>query len=204
MQKIKNIIFDLGGVILNLDFMKTELAFAGYGIGNFNHYYTLQTATPVFEQLETGKITPEDFYDSFRKITLTKLTNQQIENAWNAMLLDFPIERIRLIKTLSKKYHIYLLSNTNEIHYRKIMKIYQEQYGDEDFNKIFIKTYYSHQLGMRKPDKIIFETVLKDAILDARETIFIDDAAANIDSAKNTGLQTIHLPSPKTILELEL
>ncbi len=204
MQKIKNIIFDMGGVILNLDFLKTELAFAEYGIGNFNQYYTLQTATPVFEQLETGKISPEDFYDVFRKITLSTISNQQIEIAWNAMLLDFPTERISLLKELRSKYQIYLLSNTNEIHYRHIMKIFKEQNDGEDFNDIFIKAYYSHQLGMRKPDKIIFETVLKDADLLAGETIFIDDAIANIESAKSTGLQTIHLPSPKTILELDL
>lgn len=204
MQKIKNIIFDMGSVILNLDFLKTELAFAEYGIGNFNQYYTLQTATPVFEQLETGKISPEDFYDVFRKITLSTISNQQIEIAWNAMLLDFPTERISLLKELRSKYQIYLLSNTNEIHYRHIMKIFKEQNDGEDFNDIFIKAYYSHQLGMRKPDKIIFETVLKDADLLAGETIFIDDAIANIESAKSTGLQTIHLPSPKTILELDL
>lgn len=204
MQKIKNIIFDMGGVILNLDFLKTELAFAEYGIGNFNQYYTLQTATPVFEQLETGKISPEDFYDVFRKITLSTISNQQIEIAWNAMLLDFPTERISLLKELRSKYQIYLLSNTNEIHYRHIMKIFKEQNDGEDFNDIFIKAYYSHQLGMRKPDKIIFETVLKDADLLAGETIFIDDAIANIESAKSTGLQTIHLHSPKTILELDL
>jgi putative hydrolase of the HAD superfamily len=204
MQKIKNIIFDLGGVILNLDFMKTELAFAGYGIGNFNQYYTLQTATPVFEQLETGKISPEVFYDVFRKITMTSITNEQIEHAWNALLLDFPPARIQYLKELRNRYQIFLLSNTNEIHYRQILKIYTEQNGGEDFNNIFMKAYYSHQLGMRKPDTLIFETVLKDAGLDAQETLFIDDAAANIESAKNTGLQTIHLSSPKTILELGL
>lgn len=204
MQKIKNIIFDMGGVILNLDFKKTELAFAEYGIGNFNQYYTLQTASPVFEQLETGKISPEEFYNVFRKITLSTISNQQIEIAWNAMLLDFPSERIALLKELSSKYKIYLLSNTNEIHYRHIMRIFKEQNNGEDFNNIFIKAYYSHHLGMRKPDKIIFETVLKEANLYPAETIFIDDAEVNIESAKSTGLQTIHLPSPKTILELGL
>lgn len=204
MQKIKNIIFDLGGVFLDLDFKQTELAFAALGVGNFNDYYTLQTATPVFELLETGKITPEDFYDEFRKITQLPLTNEQIIYAWNAMLLNFPSERINWLKVISKKYKVYLLSNTNQIHYEAFTKIFAEQIGNFNFDDLFNKAYYSHKLGLRKPSKEIYEAVLKKENLNAAETIFIDDSAANVEAAKKVGLQTIYLPSPKTVLELDL
>src|SRR3954470_23450788 len=126
MQTLKNIIFDLGGVLLNIDFKETEMAFAALGIGNFNAYYTLQSATPLFENLETGKITPEAFYEAFRTLVKTSLTDEQIRQAWNALLLGFPPERITWLKEIAKRYNIYLLSNTNAIHYEAIAKKYRE------------------------------------------------------------------------------
>jgi len=204
MQNIKNIIFDLGGVFLNLDFKKTELAFAALGIGNFNEYYTLQTVTPIFEKLEIGEITPENFYDEFRKLVGLPLTNDQIMGAWNALLLDFPPERINWLKEIKTRYNIYLLSNTNEIHYNSFSKTFNDHVNSGNFDDLFIKAYYSHQIGLRKPSKEIFETILKKENLDASETLFIDDSEANIAAAISVGLQTIYLPSPKTILELQL
>jgi HAD superfamily hydrolase (TIGR01509 family) len=204
MKKIKNIIFDLGGVILNLDFKKTELAFAALGIGNFNEYYTLQTATPLFENLEIGKISTGVFYDEFRKLVKTQLTNDEIMHAWNAMLLDFPPERIEWLKEIKSRYNIYLLSNTNEIHYNSFINTFKQQIGNYNFDDLFIKAYYSHKIGLRKPSREIFEAVLKKENLQSAETLFIDDSVANIEAAKLIGVQTIHLPSPKTILELDL
>jgi FMN phosphatase YigB (HAD superfamily) len=204
MQTIKNIIFDLGGVLLNIDFKETEMAFAALGIGNFNAYYTLQSATPLFEDLETGKITPEVFYESFRAFVKTSLTDEQIMQAWNALLVGFPPERITWLKEIAKRYKIYLLSNTNAIHYDAITKKYRATIKDKSFDELFVKAYYSHILGLRKPSKEIFEAVLKNENLVAAETVFIDDSEANIEAAKRVGLQTIHLPTPKTVLELEL
>jgi len=204
MQSVKNIIFDLGGVILNLDFKKTELAFAALGIGNFNEYYTLQTVTPIFEKLEIGEITPETFYDEFRKLVRLPLTDEQINTAWNALLIDFPPERINWLKEIKNRYNIYLLSNTNEIHYNSFSKTFKEQINSGSLDELFIKTYYSHQMGLRKPSKEIFEAILREEGLDMTETVFIDDSEANIEAAKSVGLQTIYLPSPQTILELNL
>jgi len=203
MQNIRNIIFDLGGVILDIDLKRTELAFAALGIGNFNQYYTLQTATPVFENLEMGKITPETFYDEFRQIAQLPLGNESIRDAWNALLLEFIPERIDLIKQLKQRYNIYLLSNTNQIHYNYFANAYNEQIGGE-FDSLFTKSYYSYQLGMRKPSKEIFEKVIQNENLEAAKTVFIDDSEANIQGARLAGLQTIHLPHPQTILELGL
>src|SRR5215210_2660060 len=117
MKNVKNIIFDLGGVILNIDFKQTALAFAKLGVGNFNEYYTLQAAVPLFDRLETGTINAQVFFNEFRELVKLPLNNEQITNAWNALLLDFPPERIDWIKKISSHYKIFLLSNTNEIHY---------------------------------------------------------------------------------------
>ena len=205
MQKPKNIIFDLGGVILNIDFKQTALAFAELGIGNFNEYYTLQSVSPLFEKLEIGAISPDDFYGEFRSLAKQPLlTNQQIRDAWNALLLDFPPERINWLKKIKERYNIYLLSNTNQIHYEAFTKAYREQVEDKNFDELFITAYYSHNLGLRKPSKEIFETVLVKENLTAAETVFIDDSLANIEAARSAGLQGIHLPSPKTVLELGL
>jgi putative hydrolase of the HAD superfamily len=204
MQNIKNIIFDLGGVILNIDFKQTELAFAKLGIGNFNQYYTLQALSPLFEQLETGLVTPEIFYNEFRELANTSISNKEIENAWNALLLNFPPERINWLKNISKKYKIYLLSNTNKIHYDAFMKLFHEQIGDGNFNNYFTKAYYSHEINLRKPAKECFEYVLKNENLKPAETLFIDDSEKNIEAAKVVGLNTIYLPPPHTVLELDL
>jgi len=204
MQNIRNIIFDLGGVILNIDFKQTELAFANLGIGNFNEYYTLQTVSPLFEQLELGLVTPEVFYDKFREIVKVSLSNEEIQTAWNALLLDFPPERINWLKDIGKRHPIYLLSNTNKIHYNAFMKLFEEQIGDDDFNEYFVKAYYSHEINLRKPSKECFEYVLKMENLNPSETLFIDDSDKNIDAAKSVGLNTIYLPTPHTILELNL
>lgn len=204
MQNIKNIIFDLGGVILNIDFKQTELAFAKLGVGNFNAYYTLQSVSPLFEQLELGLITPEVFYDQFRKIVTVSLSNKEIEEAWNALLIDFPPERIKWLKEISEKYKIYLLSNTNKIHYDAFMKLFENQIGKSSFNDYFIKAYYSHKINLRKPSIKSFEFVLEKENLIAEETLFIDDSETNIGAAKKVGLNTIHLRSPHTVLELDL
>ena len=104
-------------MILNIDLKRTELAFAELGIGNFKEYYTLQTAVPLFEKLELGFISAETFYDEFRSLCELPLTNEQIRTAWNALLVDFPTERIDWLQKIRIKYQIYLLSNTNQIHY---------------------------------------------------------------------------------------
>ena len=203
MRKIRNIIFDLGGVILNIDLKQTELAFAELGVGNFKEYYTLQAATPLFEDLELGRITPKIFYDEFRKLAKLPLTDEQIRTAWNALLVNFPAERIDWLKNIKSKYNIFLLSNTNEIHFEAFTGMFEEQIGGK-FDDQFIGAYYSFRTGLRKPSKEPYEEILKREQLTAAETLFIDDSIQNIEGAACVGLQTCYLPSPHTVMELDL
>lgn len=201
---IKNIIFDLGGIFMTLDYQKTEDLFVQYGVKDFKQLFNQHHASPVFEQLETGKISPEAFYDAFRTISQTSLSNEQIEEAWNAMLLSFPLDRLEWLKNIKSKYNIYLYSNTNIIHYEAFMKLYEHVTGTNSFNDFFIKAYYSHEFGYRKPHSASYLKILEEQHLLAAETLFIDDTLVNIEGAQAAGLQTIHLVPPMTVLSLEL
>ncbi len=204
MQKIKNIIFDLGGVFIDIDFSKTEKAFAELGIADFKNFFSQHTASPLFEDLETGKITPAEFYDHFRKETRTALPDQQIETAWNALLGTFSPEKIDWLQAIKLRYNVYLYSNTNIIHYVAFQNIYHKIFGSQSFDGHFIKAYYSHDFGHRKPYPQSFTRLLEIENLRPEETLFIDDTTGNIEGAKEAGLQTILLLPPKTVLDLNL
>ncbi len=204
MKKIQNIIFDLGGIFIELDYFKTEKAFIRLGVTNFPELYSQHMVTPLFADLETGKIEEEAFYNAFRKTTGINLSNEQIKDAWNAMLLNFPPERLHWLKDIAKKYKIYLFSNTNIIHYNAFQKIFNENTGLNNFDDFFIKAYYSHNLKMRKPDTASFLEIIKRENLVADETLFIDDTPKNIEGAEQAGLQTILLRSPKTVIDLDI
>ena len=204
MQKIKNIIFDLGGIFINIDFARTERAFTELGLSNFNVYFTQHHASNLFELLETGKVSPAEFCDAFRKETGMNISNEQIIHSWNELLLDFPLERIEWLGKIRNKYNIYLFSNTNQIHYDSFIESFTNQTGLKDFNSYFIKAYYSHELGLRKPYPESFQYILDEQNLVAEETLFIDDTLKNVEGAKAIGLQTIHLAPPQTVLDLPL
>jgi putative hydrolase of the HAD superfamily len=205
---VKNIIFDLGGVLINLNYQLTRKAFENLGVANFNDLYTQHHANPLFEQLEVGAIEPEAFYEALREATGLTLSNDQLETAWNAMLLDFPIERLLWLDQIKNKYNIYLFSNTNAIHYKAFTSIYAQTAPiiglNTDFNHFFKTAYYSHTLGQRKPELAAFEAVIQDAKLDPAQTLFIDDTISNIEGAQKVGLRTLYLSGGITVQDLGL
>ncbi len=190
---IKNIIFDLGNVILNIDTKQSEIEFAKHGIQNFESLYSLASQLKIFDELETGKLSPQDFYLKIRQFTNSHLDDETLKNCWNALILDFPAKRIELILSLQTKYRLFLLSNTNIIHYNYYNSIFVKEYGLKSFNSLFEKAYYSHEIGFRKPDLRAFETILQNSKIKAEETLFIDDNKANIETAKTLGLHTLWL-----------
>ncbi len=204
MQPIKNIIFDLGGVFLNIDFQLTNKAFKELGVDRFETMFNQHHLNDLFEQLEIGKLSECDFYDAFRKESKTNLSNAQIKKAWNALLLDFPEERIQWLEEIKDKYNIYLFSNTNQIHYDQFIADFSKSFPGKDFNSYFKKAYYSQTLGLRKPYSNSFEKILVEQALKPSETLFIDDTLKNIEGAKKVGLQTVHLVAPLTVLDLGL
>jgi putative hydrolase of the HAD superfamily len=200
-----SIIFDLGGVIWNISYQATSDAFIKLGFTDFNNWYSQANQKDLFNKIETGKISENDFYNEIRKVSGLNLSNSEIENAWNAMLLDLPTERIALISEIAKKKPIYLLSNTNEIHLKKIEELLKNKETNWDrFCGIFTKVYLSCRVGMRKPNEDIFLKVLNDNNLNASKTLFIEDSIQHIETANKIGIQTLFLqPNPanqKTII----
>jgi len=203
LQGTKNIIFDLGGVLLNIDYHKTIDAFVDLGISKEALEYSQKEQTKIFDELETGKMNPEDFRDALRPLSYLGLSNDEIDTAWNAMLLDMPKERIDLLKSLKGKYNLYLLSNTNLIHYNAYSKNLIAEHGFESLESLFEKSYFSHEIGQRKPHEETFNWVCNDAGINASETLFIDDSEQHIEGAKKIGLRT-HWLKEGSILDLGL
>ncbi len=204
MQNIKTIIFDFGGVILNIDYNKTGKAFTDLGVKNFDEMYSQKNANPLFHNLEEGKITEEDFYNAFRTSSQLKLTDPQIKKAWNAILLRYREEALQTLATIKNKYRLYLLSNTNSIHHKEFNKIFEDQIGSGSITDYFDKVYYSHEIKLRKPGKDAYQYVLKENNLLPSETLFIDDSIQNIEAAESLGLQTIFLKEGMKIEDLNL
>ncbi len=204
MIKIKNLVFDLGGVLLNIDYNKTAEAFKNLGVKDFDNLYSQLTANDLFEALETGTIGEADFYKKIQTYCNPQTTTAQIENAWNAMLLNFRTGSLNHLKILAKTYPIYLLSNTNSIHHKAFNKIFLKETGEQSLDNYFLKSYYSHLINVRKPYPATFSYIMKDANINPAETLFIDDSINNIEGAVAAGMQVHHLQNGKRIEDIIL
>ncbi len=196
---IRHIIFDLGGVLINIDYKLTEEAFQKAGIKDFKELYSQLHQTDLFDQFEMGFISKELFIDRLKQAASNTITESQIIAAWNAMLLDFPVRRLQILQQLHLYYDLFLLSNTNEIHEEAFNQILMQSHGIPNIGVFFDKVYLSHRVGLRKPMKEIFERVLQDSGLQPEHTLFIDDSPQHIEGAKLLGIQTIHLVKGMTI-----
>ena len=195
MENITNLIFDLGNVILNIDTKLSEIAFAKYGMNEFEKLYTLASQNELFDRLEVGSISENEFYDEFRKVTGCKLDNKILEQCWNALIMDFPAARIEMLKNLKQegKYRTFILSNTNIIHYRFYTALLKQTYGINGLENLVEYAYFSHEIGLKKPNCDIFDYVVEHSHINPTETIFIDDNEANIKAANILGFNTIFL-----------
>lgn len=200
---VKNIIFDLGGVILNIDYGQTANAFKKIGVANFDEIYSQAKQVQVFDKLETGELTPDEFRECMKEI-VPSLQLSDIDKAWNAMLLDLPAARIDLLKKLKKKYRLFLLSNTNEIHIKCFRKIIDSFYGENIFDAIFENQYYSSEIGMRKPNPECFQYVLEKNGMEPSETLFIDDSIQHVEGARKLKINAYHLIPGEDITRLFL
>ena len=200
MQNIKNIIFDYGNVIFNIDFRKVQQAWKELGINNADTFYAHRQQDPVFNLLERGEISTADFRDKIRELSgKPELTDEQIDGAWNKIFLDIPQGNHELLKQLNGKYRTFLLSNINAIHYDYVHSYLQTEFGMANNDDLFEKTYYSHLVGKRKPDAEIFEQVLQENNLNPAETLFIDDSPQHLETAQKLGMQTYLMTAPDTI-----
>ena len=201
LNSIRNIIFDLGGVILDIDIPKTQRAFEKLGVDNIDDFFGIGKAASIFKEQEVGTISDDDFIAGLGKLGGKQLSRDQVIEAWNAMLIRFPEERIALLKQLRTRYKLFLFSNTNAIHLQAFQKMFLEQFGTP-LDELFDKVYYSHVMGLRKPDEKSFRFILDDSHLKAEETLFVDDAKNNIEGAQRVGLRTLYIEKGKDIIEI--
>ena len=200
MQNIKNIIFDYGNVIFNIDFTRVQQAWKQLGISNVGEFYGHRQQDPVFNQLECGEITNAQFRDRIRQLAnRPDLNDEQIDDAWNAIFVGIPKGNHELLLKAKAKYRTFLLSNINAIHHDYVHNYLKDEFGLDNNDGLFEKVYYSHLVGKRKPGAAIFEQVLQENNLDPAETLFIDDSPQHLETAKQLGIQTFLMTAPDTI-----
>jgi glucose-1-phosphatase len=195
-DKIKNIIFDFGGVICDLDIARTEKKFREFGpvksTGTSAEENSLRFDILV-GQYEKGAISSREFRDIIKNHYQVPPTDAAIDDTWNALLLGIPGKRIQLLKEIRNHYRIFLLSNSNEIHYLHYQQDFRIKSGFQDFEDLFEKAYFSFMIHLSKPGKEIFEFVLNDSRLDPAQTMFIDDTLKHVEMARSLGINGYHL-----------
>jgi FMN phosphatase YigB (HAD superfamily) len=199
---IQNLIFDLGGVILDLHFDRTHAAFARAGNCSVEEIRTMMDKSSFFSDYEKGLLTDDEFRAAIRRALKSNLPDDEIDAAWTAMLGEIPLNRLQLLKRLGSQYRVFLLSNTNGIHLPYLNKIVNTASGEPGLGSFFEEAYFSHILKMRKPDKEIYLHVLKQHQLIPEFTLFLDDNLPNLQGAAETGIKIFHVQHPDRMMAL--
>lgn len=201
-KTIKNIIFDFGGVLADLNKQVCVDAFGRIGAHDIARYVDECRQEDLFHDLELGTISVPQFCDEARSKAHCEASDDSICSAWNALLMTIPRQRLKALQTLRSSYRLFLLSNTNAIHWRKATRelFTADGRGVDDY---FEKTYLSYELHLLKPDTEIFDFVLKDAGIQAEETLFIDDSSANCAGARQQSLNALHAVGDEWLVKLK-
>ncbi len=192
---IRHLIFDLGNVLIDLDFTATERQLRQLLGSHYTASFTCNEQQGLFEAFEKGLISEAEFFFQLRHWAQGAVSVEMLKEAWNAMLLRFPIERLEWISQLRTRYGTYVLSNTNETHLRWVHQHLAKQYGIAQYEqRYFDQVWYSHHLHLRKPELEIFQYVLDTANLPASQTLFVDDNPDNVAAAAQLGIVAVHHP----------
>jgi putative hydrolase of the HAD superfamily len=194
-SSVKAILFDLGGVLINLDYQKTVQSFESLGIENFNELFSQAQQSHLFDDYETGKISSFHFINRILDLMPKGSNPNQVVHAWNDMILDFPMNRLQMLERMSKNYPLFLLSNTNDLHMEKVRRELKKT-SEKPLEDYFTEVFLSQQVGLRKPTKEVFHYVADKIGFPPQNILFIDDSIQHIDSANSLGFQTIHLTFP--------
>lgn len=187
----KNLLFDFGAVLLDLDLNATLAAMRPLLGENYFFDHERNRFPKIFEQYEVGAVGEVEFFQELQKLSIRDTTTEQLRSAWNAMLGPVPPPRLKMLLRLREQHGVYLLSNTNKTHLDHVLAELRTSYAITDWDtRYFDRTYYSHLIHHRKPDAACYEYVLRDAGIGAQETLLIDDNPANIEAAARLGFQT--------------
>ena len=202
LKGIRNIVLDLGGVILELDVNRSIMSLSELGFAGEENLDIIFSKFAFFLNFETGRINTDEFIGALTAQLRDHTSREKILEAWNDMILGFRPDTIKLLTLLREKYRMFLLSNTNAIHEVYYNDLLHMNHGIPNLTDIFEKVYYSHDLNMRKPDHEIFQHVLADSRLNAWETLYIDDTEVHVNAARDLGIQAYHLRLPQKITEV--
>lgn len=192
MENIKNIIFDYGNVIFEINFKKAQEALFQLGITDIEAFFSHKKHNPLFDDFETASISEQQFRQGIRDAAgKPELTDEEIDHAWNSLLIGVPANLHDTLLKVKDQYRTFLLSNNNVIHYKYIVKYLDQEFGLADNSSLFEKTYYSQDMLLRKPHVEIFQKVIDENNLVPEETLFIDDSPQHLVGAKQAGFQTL-------------
>lgn len=193
LSELDAIILDFGGVLFDIDYDAPARAFKELGLENFETIYAKANQTPLFDDLETGKVSNNDFLQELIRLGNLDASIAEAEKAWNSILTGIPEIRVQIVHALKNRKPLYLLSNTNAIHVLKFEQMMDETVGLSRFKSAFEKIYYSNEIGIKKPHRKTFLEVCEWNDLDPSRTLFIDDSPQHVDGAKKAGLHGYHL-----------
>ena len=201
LQEVGNIIFDLGGVLIDIDYQATTNAFHQLGVWDFEQRYSQLNQNSLFDDFEKGVISSQHFINKIMEIVPRGVTPNEIVHAWNAMLGNFPTKKIDLIKKVGLTHRVFMLSNTNSLHLPPVISAWN-RVEQRDMNCYFEKVYLSFEIGMRKPDEEVFNWVCNQNNLTPKKTLFIDDSPQHIAGAKKVGLLTYYYQNSEEFYSL--
>jgi putative hydrolase of the HAD superfamily len=200
---IKNIIFDLGVVLLEVNYQDTIKAFSSLGLERPEEAFSKQKQDEFFRRYERGQISESEFLNGLSS-RIGGADKEKLKDAWCAMLGELPQEKYDFIKELSGKYRLFILSNTNYTHQVWFEKKINEQYGWKSFSDCFEYIGYSHQINQRKPDEVAFKYLLEKFDLSPEETLFIDDTSEHVEGARKIGVLAVHYQEGENLREIVL
>ena len=200
--EIKNIVFDLGVVLFDLDYQLTVQAFEELGVTNHEELFSEAGQLNLFDQFERGEINTPKFIAGMQGLLPERVNDNSIIEAWNAMLLGFPQTSIDLLNELRKHYKLYLLSNTNDLHFKCFHEMIDEEHGLKGLEQFFEGVYYSHKEGLRKPEARFYLRLLEEEGLNPSQTMFIDDLKRNVVGAEIVGMKAILLKKDMLVADL--
>lgn len=198
---IRNVMFDLGGVLIGLDVARTVRELEALGIRMDGEAGQVEFMSLLMD-LETGRMEARDFLDTLSGFSTRPFTAGQFEQAWGSIFTGFDMDAIQFIRKLKGRYRLLLLSNTNALHVPVFERLLKEQSGIPGMHQLFDKVYYSHLLRMRKPDREIYKHVIRDSGIDPAETLFIDDLKENTDAARELGFRVHQLKEGEKVEEV--
>lgn len=193
---IRAVVFDFGNVIIPIDLSKLFQAFADLTFKSADRVKKLFDDAEIFRKYETGFYADDEFRDVIRQTLSYPLNDQEIDEAWNALFIEVPAERIAFLESLRYRVPIYLLSNTNSIHIEYCLHYFRQKFNLPDFRSLFEKAFLSYEMGLWKPDYAIYHQVIEEVGFAAEEILFIDDNPDNVDAARDLGIQAV-LISPQ-------